>query len=151
METDREMFITEPEDGELRAKLPYPRLETPAHGGGKLLRGGIPGHPGAGGRPRNEVRAVVRAAGIDKAVPILVEQAETAPRVEDRIAAAKAILEAMIKLSGDPKGSKTAVAVHASINTVYHRADEQHVHIGDPSAPRELPPDGAVGHIGGER
>jgi hypothetical protein len=75
----------------------------------------------------------------------------TAPLTSDRIAAAKAILEATVKLSGEPNRSKSAVAVHAAISVVNHRADEQHVHIGDPPAPRELPPDSAVRHIGGER
>lgn len=32
-----------------------PELRTPAHGKGKLLTGGVPGHKGGGGRPRKDV------------------------------------------------------------------------------------------------
>jgi len=50
------------------------RLETPAHGVGKLKRGGNPGNRG-GGRPRSAIREA-SAAAYDKRIPILEQIAD---------------------------------------------------------------------------
>ena len=54
---------------------PHPLLAKPAHGNGLLLRGSLPGHPGAGGRPPSAVRAAWRESA-DKRRPILEKIAD---------------------------------------------------------------------------
>ncbi len=61
--------VTEVE--KLPAELARPELYTPAHGRGKLLRGGLPGHAGGSGRPRSEVVALIRDKTLKVAVPRL--------------------------------------------------------------------------------
>lgn len=47
---------------------------VPQAHGGELLAGGLPGHKGAGGRPRNEIRELA-LRGYEEALPILIEMA----------------------------------------------------------------------------
>ena len=45
--------------------LAKPEQRVPSHGRGKLNKGGTPGHRGAGGRPKDELRALWSKLGVD--------------------------------------------------------------------------------------
>lgn len=65
---------------------------VPAHGGGLLFRGGVPGHKGAGGRPPSEVRKISRLA-YESRVPRLLAIIDDPESKPAEIVAAMTLLE----------------------------------------------------------
>jgi hypothetical protein len=58
------------------AKMPRPRLVTPAHGGGRIYRGGVVGHRGGSGRPADRVRRALlnlAKAGLTRVLKPLID------------------------------------------------------------------------------
>lgn len=70
-----------------------PRMFVPAHGGGRLHRGGVPGNQGGAGRPPSALRERLRGS-IEERVEILekiLDDPETSTR--DRISCAGLLLQ----------------------------------------------------------
>ncbi len=128
---------------------PAPDLVPQPHGGA-LLAGGIPGHPGAGGRPRNEWRELVRQAVKDaKALEVLKaiisgdihelvgHDREGAPiyaetRNRDRIAAAELLIAyaegrppQKVELEGSESGGETVLEVVEAARLIVKFYDEE--------------------------
>ncbi len=135
-----------------KTPAPTPELVEQPHGGA-LLAGGIPGHPGAGGRPRNEWRGLVRQAVKDaKALEVLKaiisgdihelvgHDREGAPiyagtKNRDRIAAAELLIAyaegrppQKVEFEGGEGGSETErEAVEAAREILHFFAEEARV------------------------
>ena len=109
--------VTEVE--KLPAELARPELYTPAHGRGKLLRGGLPGHAGGSGRPRSEVVALIRDKTLKVAVPRLAYLTQHAKDEALQLEAALALTKLAVERGPVHNGAKRSKRTCTSTSSAY--------------------------------